>query len=209
MCEQNLHLSPLISNSNARVVRCALYFMVEVIPIESLSFHETGPSKPLRHSPGKSSPLMVMGVTGCSRCRAIPLVIQRLQYISKMEYNISPTEIENSCWVVRNYCVPNYARSVHNFHKAVKNSCYSSFLTHWGRVTHICVGKLTTIGSDNGLSPGRRQAIIWINAGILLIGPLETNFSEILIGIQTSSFKKIHLKMSSAKWRPFVSASVS
>ena len=33
-------------------------------------------------------------------------------------------------------------------------------LTHWGRVTHICVSKLTTIGSDNGLSPGRRQAII-------------------------------------------------
>ena len=48
----------------------------------------------------------------------------------------------------------------------------------------ICVGKLTTIGSDNGLSPGRRQAIIWSNAGIMLIGPLGTNFSEILIGIK-------------------------
>ena len=82
-------------------------------------------------------------------------------------------------------------------------------LTHWGRVTHICVGKLTSIGSDNGLSPGRRQAIIWTNAGILLIGPLGTNFSEILIGIQTFSFKKTHLKMASAKWRPFVSASMS
>ena len=33
-------------------------------------------------------------------------------------------------------------------------------LTHWGRATHICVGNLTIIGSDNGLSPGRRQAII-------------------------------------------------
>ena len=76
-------------------------------------------------------------------------------------------------------------------------------LTHWGRVTHICVSKLTIIGSDNGLSPGRGQAIIWTNAGILLIGPLGTNFSEILIGIQTFSFKKMHLKMSSAKWRPF------
>ena len=75
--------------------------------------------------------------------------------------------------------------------------------THWGRVTHICVVKLTIIGSDNGLSPGRRQAIIWTNAGILLIGPLGTNFTEILIGIQTFSFKKMHLKMSSAKWRPF------
>ena len=59
------------------------------------------------------------------------------------------------------------------------------------------------MGSDNGLSPGRRQAIIWTNAGLLLIGPLGTNFSEILIGIQTFSFMKMHLKMSSAKWLSF------
>ena len=76
-------------------------------------------------------------------------------------------------------------------------------LTHWGRVTHICVSELTIIGSDNGLSPGRRQAIIWTNAVILSIGPLGTNFSEISIAIQTFSFKKMHLNMSSAKWRPF------
>ena len=76
-------------------------------------------------------------------------------------------------------------------------------LTHWGRVTHICVGKLTNIGSDNGLSPDRRQAIIWTNAGLLLIGPLGTNFSEILIKILTFSFKKMRLKVSSAKRRPF------
>ena len=50
--------------------------------------------------------------------------------------------------------------------------------------------------------PGRRQAIIWTNAGILLIGPLGTNFSEILIKIYEFSFKKIHLKLSSRKWRP-------
>ena len=70
-------------------------------------------------------------------------------------------------------------------------------------MTHICVGKLTIMGSDDGLSPGRRQAIIWTNAGILLIGPLGTNFSEILIEIHTFSLKKMRLKMSSAKWRPF------
>ena len=68
---------------------------------------------------------------------------------------------------------------------------------------YTSVSNLTIIGSDNGLSPGRRQAIIWINAGILLIGPLGTNFNEILIEIQTFSFRKIHLKMSSGKWRPF------
>ena len=67
---------------------------------------------------------------------------------------------------------------------------------------HICVGNLTIIGSDNGLSPGRRQAIIWTNAGILLSGPLGTNFSEILVEIITFSFRKMHLKVSSAKWRP-------
>ena len=77
-----------------------------------------------------------------------------------------------------------------------------SMLTHWGRVTHICVSKLIIIGSDNGLSPGRRQAIIWTNAGILLIGPLGTNFSEIFIKIHAFSFKKMHLNMSSAKQRP-------
>ena len=75
----------------------------------------------------------------------------------------------------------------------------SGVSTHWGRLTHICVGKLTISGSDSGLSPERHQAIIWTNAGILLIGPLGTNFREILIENQTFSLKKIRLKMSSAK----------
>ena len=98
--------------------------------------------------------------------------------------------------------------SSHRQHFYVKHSKLScrkggSQLTHWGRVTHICVAKLTIIGSDNGLSPGRHQAIVYTNAGILLIGPLGTHFSEILIRIHKFSFKKMHLKMSSAKWRPF------
>ena len=58
----------------------------------------------------------------------------------------------------------------------------------------MCVGNLTIIGSDNGLSPDRRQAIIWTNAGLLLIGPLGTNFREILIEILTFSFNKMRLK---------------
>ena len=56
---------------------------------------------------------------------------------------------------------------------------------------------------DNGLSPDRRQAIIWTNAGILLIRTLGTNVSEILSEIQTFPFTKMHLKVSSAKWRLF------
>ena len=76
-------------------------------------------------------------------------------------------------------------------------------LTHWGWVTHICVSKLIIIGSDNSLSPCRRQAIICTNAGILLNGPLWTNFSEISTEIYTLLFKKMHLKMLPAKLQPF------
>ena len=56
-----------------------------------------------------------------------------------------------------------------------------------------------TIGSDNSFWP----AIIWTNTGILLIGPILTNFCEILSKIHTFLFMKINLKKSSAKWRPF------
>ena len=69
------------------------------------------------------------------------------------------------------------------------------WLTHWDRVMHICVSKLTIIGSDNGLSPGRRQAIIWSNAGILLIGPFGTNFRDILIEIHIYFFREDALEI--------------
>ena len=79
-------------------------------------------------------------------------------------------------------------------------------LTHWGRVTRIHVGNLTIIGSDNVMPADRSQFIIWTNAGILQIGPLEINFNEIVMQNRTFLFKKMHLKQSSAKWQPFVSA---
>ena len=80
-------------------------------------------------------------------------------------------------------------------------------LTHWGRVTHICIGKLTAIGSDNGLSPGRRQAITWTNVGISLIEPLGTNFSEISIGnsnifIQENALESVVCEIASILSRP-------
>ena len=82
-----------------------------------------------------------------------------------------------------------------------------NFLTHWGRVMHICVGNLTTIGSNNGLSPDWCQAIIWTSAGILLIGPLRTNFSEIFsrnynIFIQENVFESVVCEMASILSRP-------
>ena len=80
--------------------------------------------------------------------------------------------------------------------------CGVILLTHWGRVTNKCVSKLTIIGSGDGLSPDRCQAIIWTNAGILLIAPVGTNFSELLIKVHTYSFSTMHLNMSSEKWQP-------
>ena len=59
-----------------------------------------------------------------------------------------------------------------------------------------------SIGSDNGLSPSRHQAFIWTKAGILLIGPLGTNLSEIRIKIQNFSSMKMFLKTSFGKWWP-------
>ena len=82
-------------------------------------------------------------------------------------------------------------------------SCRFCCLTRKSHVTHICVSKLTTIDSDKGLSPGRCQAIIWINAGILFIETIGTNFGEILGEIHIFSFIKRNLKMPSVKWRPF------
>ena len=93
-------------------------------------------------------------------------------------------------------------KQFHSGHFAYNVHHCAEVLTHWGRVTHICVGDLTIIGSDNGLSSGRRQAIIWTNAGILLIGPLRTNFNEIIFEIQKFSFEKMHMKRS-AKRQPF------
>ena len=75
-------------------------------------------------------------------------------------------------------------------------------LIHWGRVTHRCVSKRTIIGSDNGLSPSRRQAIIWTYAGILSIQLSGTNFSEILTEIDVFSFKEMHLKMAAILSQP-------
>ena len=84
---------------------------------------------------------------------------------------------------------------------------YGCHLTQWGRTTHICVSKLTIIISENGLSPGRRQVIIWANNGILLIRTWGTNFSDILnrnsyIFIQDNSFENVVWNMAAICSRP-------
>ena len=76
-----------------------------------------------------------------------------------------------------------------------------------GLLTHLCclyaLVNWVSIDSGNGLLPFWQQAITWTNAGLLSIGPLGTNFSEILSEIQKFWFTKKHLKMSSMKKQPF------
>ena len=68
-------------------------------------------------------------------------------------------------------------------------------LTHWGRVTHIWVTKLTIICSDNG--------IIWTPAGISTIRSLGTNFNEIISQIHAFALTNKNFKMSSTGLQQF------
>ena len=84
-----------------------------------------------------------------------------------------------------------------SFSLAIDSLSAMWYLTHWGWMMHICVSKLTIIGSDNGLWPGRRRAIIWTNAWILIIRALGTNSSEIPseIFIQGNAFENVVCQM--------------
>ena len=144
-----------------------------------------------------------VAVAGCTVAvgrTLIPAVVRSKSYVSGLVPDCSDSSAL-AMWLLQ--CSLSHGYDPRCCVMSLGHNC----LTYWGWVTHICVGKLTIISSDNGLSPERRQAIIWTNSGILLIWPLGTNFSEILIKIYTFSFKKMHLKMS-GKWRPFVSASM-
>ena len=81
-------------------------------------------------------------------------------------------------------------------------SASEATLIHWGRVRHICASKITIIGSSNGLSHGRCQAIFRTIDGILLVDNFGTKFCEILIGIYIFSFRKIYDKLR-LKRQPF------
>ena len=94
---------------------------------------------------------------------------------------------------------------------AISQTVFSSAICEWkvlySNFSEVCSQgsncQWGRIGLGNGFVPNRRQAIIWTNPGILLIGPLGTNFNEILFEIWKFSFKKIKLRMSSAKWQLF------
>ena len=142
-----------------------------------------------------------------------PITAKNLIILSREKWSLNSISAENlraHIWIVHLSIIIENVNVIEIHTPQIKHitSMKMLCLTHWGRVTHICVRELTSTGSDNGLSAGR-QAIIWNNAWLLLIEPLGTNFGEISIGIQTFSFRKMHLNMSSAKWSPFCRGSMS
>ena len=114
----------------------------------------------------------------------------------------------------------NFAKSIFvlHFNNTIRYPCttiqhrqwlrQNTWLTNSLRLSDVSRGYASVnlpciIGSDNSLSPGRDKAVTWTNAGKLSIEPFGTNFSEPLIEIHIFSTKKTHLKVSSAKCRPF------
>ena len=101
-----------------------------------------------------------------------------------------------------------YIDTTHNWHHKHEDihcstSCSSDdngwYLTHLPLVPIYASKNWVIICPGNGLSPIRRQAINWANAGLLSTVHLGSYFSDIQIGFLSFSFKKMQLKMSSAK----------
>ena len=147
--------------------------LAAVLPQHLSNFTAINSSKPVSHSPQTSSSydnlfyclLNTRSVGGYQVCVCFsskhPWKCNGLRPNTELNYNL-----EN--FVV--WRTPQL--NLYWYH--LQGSCPHPKLTHWGRVMHILVSKLTTTGSDNGLLLGRNHAIIWTNAGILLIGHLRT-----------------------------------
>ena len=118
-------------------------------------------------------------------------------------------------------CNSFYTGNVHSFTKTVyHHSNYYSWICIWCCIIDLwflrCLEWLinwlrsSNVFMPSACSPVRRQAIIWINDVILSIEPMITNYSENLIKTQQFSYKTMHVKTSSARWRGghFVSASM-
>ena len=115
--------------------------------------------------------------------------------------NLAPNNMANSIWKSfhMDYLLPYNHSTIGPIieNVACLHDCghFVQVLTHWCRVTYM------RHWTGSPLVQIMAWRLFWTNAGILLIGPLGTNFSEILIEIHTFSFKEMHLKMSSGKWR--------
>ena len=104
--------------------------------------------------------------------------------------------LEEQCWLeihqthTQVFVLPREHHGVDSAILKPRSILRHTYLTHWGRVTHVCVSKLTINGSDNGLSPSRHQAIFWNNVRILLIRQSGTNFNEILMEVMDCLSRK-------------------
>ena len=99
------------------------------------------------------------------------------------------------------YCVI-FHQDIKRFNSIAVISMYSHYVivAKWQIYASV---NWATFGSDNCLVPGRHQAIVWTNAGVLLSRPSETNFCEILIVIHISTSKKMNLILLFTKCWPF------
>ena len=105
--------------------------------------------------------------------------------------------------ITSNYTVCSTTSSGQKNDKKKNNlSVYDLISSYCAAYIYASVNRVSVV-SDSGLSPIRRQAINLTNSELLQIGPLGTKLCKLLIGTQTFPFKKIHLKTSSVKWRPF------
>ena len=111
-----------------------------------------------------------------------------IPYIQRM---FNETAVEGSTWM-SNYI---WLFCVNFITYLSSNPDAGSIKTYWGRLVNICVSDLTIIGSDNGLSPGRRHVINRANTIILLIEPFGIHFSD--IKIHENAFENVICKMAS------------
>ena len=87
--------------------------------------------------------------------------------------------------------------AVHMYHETV-----IILMSHSGRLTHICVSKLTLIGSDKAWHLVGTKPLSELMLGYCWLDPQEQNSAK----FNQNSYiiiKKIHLKMSSWYWWPF------
>ena len=163
-----------------------------------------------KYNTWKNSVRRKLSLRTFAKYRMICCKICNIACVKTMIAELILNDIGNMAWVLLRFnhrLLLNRQQNGHSVQKHWINSlspggcgCDFQLLTHWGRATHICISKLTIIGSDNGLAP----TIVWTNSRILLIRTLvNKKVSETLSEIHIFSFKKIHLKMSSGKWRPF------
>ena len=127
-----------------------------------------------------------------------------------LEYSgLSNININTYCYFMKKVKIPIaclfFSSAFPFIYSLIQEKQMSFSLNNWGRVTHICVGELTTISADNGLPPGRRQSIIWANDGILLT-PRNTarwNLNRNSYSfIQENVFVNIVCKMAAISARP-------